>query len=468
MRRAHVLAFFCLAVQGCLLPEELDGGNPDIHRRHLAESSTMPIGRGDRFARGELPVGIGQSPRANFDGILNVEEVDSALTNLAMAYPDRLRKSKFRLKTFENRPLVRVQMGRKPRVFLVSGLHARERGGPDILIYFISDLLWATSAGRGLTYDGRHYSPEQVRKAASAGIISTPLVNPDGVAYDQKTDSCWRKNRNTAQRFNDSSDPSIWDKSVGVDLNRNFATMFDYKRLFSPESSVFQITSDQPEQPVYKGPEAESETETKSLMYVLRAVKSLSWYLDLHSFGGHVLYSWGHDTAQTTDPRQSFANVAYDGQRGLVEHGYGEFMEEDQLAAQIDVSNRMVRAMNKVGGATNYSSLESARLPAQGLDAKKGYPAWGSTDEAMALYYGKHCGANRISGLTLEFGSRSNNVQCPFYPDAAIYRDNLGQTAAGLMEMLLMAADERSGPKVYRDATCCRYGVADRRGRRVC
>ncbi|PFH56936.1 hypothetical protein XA68_15749 [Ophiocordyceps unilateralis] len=454
MRRVcYALAVFCLAANGCLLPEEIDGGKVDVLRRHLAAFTTMPIGEGNRFKSGELPVGLGQSPRVNLEHILNVAEVDSALTSLAKAYPDQVRKSAFALRTFENRSIVSVQVGSEPRVFLTSGMHARERGGPDNLIYFISDLLWANAGGRGLTYGRKHYSPEQVRAVLNAGVILTPLVNPDGVAYDQKTNQCWRKNRNTAQRYSDPKDPSIWFSSVGVDINRNFPTLFDYRRFFSPSSNVFVTTSDQPELTVYKGPTPESETETKSVTQVLRTVKSLSWYLDLHSYGGHVLYSWGHDLAQTTDPRQSFTNREYDGQRGILEDNYSEFMEGEQLVAQRDVSKRMAMAMNDAGRSANYSAMESPRLPALNLDAKKGYPAWGSTDEAMALYYGKHCGAQRISALTVEFGSQST-ADCPFYPDTASYRDNVRQTASGLMELLLTAAAEKNGPKVFRDAKC--------------
>ncbi|RDA87871.1 hypothetical protein CP532_2993 [Ophiocordyceps camponoti-leonardi (nom. inval.)] len=447
-----------VVVNGCLLPEELDGGRVAIRRRQAEDFHVMPIGVGDRFKDGELPTGVGQSPRADFTHILNVAEVGSALTSLGDAYRHSVGISTFSQRTVENRTIVIAQVGRKPRVFLTSGLHARERGGPDNIIYFIADLLWANASGRGLVYGDRHYSPRQVKAALGVGVIFIPLVNPDGVAFDQKTNSCWRKNRNPARQYNDPANPSIWHQSIGVDINRNFPTLFDFKRFFSLSSNVFATTSDKPKEVTYRGPAPESETETQSVMRILRTVKSLFWYLDLHSTAGHLLYSWGHDDAQSTDARQSFNNRAYDGQRGVLGDHYAEFMEADQLAAQQDLSTRMARAMNDAGGAsaTNYSASESAKLPSPGMDPKKGYPAWGSTDEAMALYYGRRCGVNRISGITVEFGTPSK-AECIFYPDTASYVANLRQMAAGLMEVLLVAAaDRHSGPKVWSGPNCAR------------
>ncbi|RDA92391.1 hypothetical protein CP533_4711 [Ophiocordyceps camponoti-saundersi (nom. inval.)] len=450
------LAVFGVAITGCLLPEELHGGGVAVHRRYADDFPIMPIGEGDRFKNGEVPIGIGQSPRADFEHILNVVEVGSALRSLADAYRNRVGVSNFSQRTVENRTIVVARIGRKPRVFLTSGLHARERGGPDNIIYFIADLLWANASGRGLVYGDKRYSPKQVKAALGVGVVFIPLVNPDGVAFDQKTNSCWRKNRNTARQYNNSANAKIWSSSVGVDINRNFPTLFDIRRFFLPSSNIFTYTSEKPESEVYRGPAPESEAETKSVMRILRTVKSLSWYIDLHSTVGTLLYSWGHDDTQTTDARQSFTNRAYDRQRGILEDDYAEFMEADQFAALKAMSTSMAGAMNDAGGvsATNYSISESPKLLSPGMDPKKGYPAWGSTDEAMSLYYGKRCGSNRISGITVEFGTPSK-AKCQFYPDTSMYIANLRQTAAGLMEVLLMvAADRHSDPKVWSGPGC--------------
>jgi murein tripeptide amidase MpaA len=49
--------------------------------------------------------------------------------------------------------------------------------------------------------------------------VIIPLTNPDGMAYDQNSDTCWRKNRNTDAR---STSSYRFSKDIGVDLNRNF------------------------------------------------------------------------------------------------------------------------------------------------------------------------------------------------------------------------------------------------------
>lgn len=61
------------------------------------------------------------------------------------------------------------------------------------------------------------YTYNDLKIALAQGIVILPLVNPDGVTFDQATDSCWRKNRNPAS--SKPNDPA----SIGVDLNRNFA-----------------------------------------------------------------------------------------------------------------------------------------------------------------------------------------------------------------------------------------------------
>ena len=93
-------------------------------------------------------------------------------------------------------------------VYFTAGVHPRERGGPDNLIYFIADLLFARKHSTGLKYDAKSYSNADVHKALQTGIVFFPLVNPDGVWYDQKTDSLWRKNRNPA------------DATAGIDATR--------------------------------------------------------------------------------------------------------------------------------------------------------------------------------------------------------------------------------------------------------
>ena len=93
------------------------------------------------------------------------------------------------------------------------------------MIYFLSDLLHARDAGTGVTWGDKSYTNAQVCAALSAGIVSVPMVNPDGVAFDQRTGRCWRKNRNPA---------SGTGSAAGVGLNRNFDFLWDFQRKFAP------------------------------------------------------------------------------------------------------------------------------------------------------------------------------------------------------------------------------------------
>lgn len=436
------LAAFGLTANGCTLPGEEDG--TFVYEKYVASRAglrqrqsftELPIGQGDRFNGGEkAPIGLGVNDR-NLVSILNVDEVKSGLQGLAGKFDDvELFTAPY--KTFEKRELYGATIGAgNPRVFIQSGIHARERGGPDNVLYFISDLLEARANGTGIAYGTQKYTADQVETALSAGIAIVPLVNPDGVAYDQKTSTCWRKNRNTA-----SSDGS--KASVGIDLNRNFAIMWDYKRIFNPSANIRSAASDNPRSEVFHGKAPLSEPETQNVAWVLDQNKDLSWFLDLHSFGGDILYAWGDDDAQTTDPKQSFTNKAYDGKRGFIGQDpansvYREYMEQADLDAQLALSKRMGDGMNRAG------KIRYVPKPSSGL-----YPtAGGSTDHALGQYYNGTCGASRVHGLTIEFGNETPS-DCPFYPDNARYHESMRQVAVGLMELLLTAAGKDGEKKV--------------------
>ncbi|KHN94448.1 zinc carboxypeptidase A 1 precursor [Metarhizium album ARSEF 1941] len=422
---------------GCLLPEEMGDGDskPVGLERRQRGGDYVPIGKGDRFEH-KVPWGLGSDPQAFKDAsqlsILSLAEIESALKRLEKAYPGKMTLTEAEKKTFENRPIYYAVVGsQSPAVFLTSGIHPRERGGPDAMVYLIADLLWADKKNAGLRYGSREYSVQQVRRVLSAGIAVIPAVNPDGIHHDQTTNSCWRKNRR-----------SFGKHGVGVDINRNFNVLWDYERIFSPSAGVRSRMSKTPWAPSYIGPSPFSEPETQSVNIVFERVRSLRWYLDLHSYLGQVLYGWGDDYTQTTDPGMSFRNRKYDGQRGLKGDMYKEYMEPEDFDAQKAASKRMVRAMNREANEDRYMAAEIMDL----------YPALGSTDEALAKYYSHSCGSNRINALTFEFGKNktyTGNCQEYFYPKRTEYKDDLTYIMVGLMEFLLNAAEEQAKVKTW-------------------
>ncbi|KAI9149977.1 zinc carboxypeptidase [Paramyrothecium foliicola] len=431
--------------QSCLLPGETEESflNQLPYGRNATHSALkrasrhidLAIGRGDRFRDGSIaPRGLGVDDR-NLESILNPDEVRSALQGLAKAHNDvRLFTAPFT--TFQNQSVYGAAVGQNPRVLIQSGIHARERGGPDNVIYFLADLLHARRAGTGVHYANRSYTNDDVVRALSAGVVVLPLVNPDGVAHDQATNSCWRKNRNPLSSRGPRSGKPRGDRDVGIDLNRNYGFLWDYMRHFSPRADLWAVASNDPSSEVFHGTAAFSEPETRNSAWAMAQYPQLSWFLDLHSFGGDVLYSWGDDDSQTVDKRQSFTNRSYDGKRGTLgddppDSEYGEYITAADLEAQRLVASRIAGAMS-TAGETLYVRMPSVSL----------YPtSGGSADYAMAGFYSRgQCGANRMHGLTIEFGQETNSLACPFYPNAQEYHASVRQVGAGLMELLLAAA----------------------------
>jgi hypothetical protein len=293
----------------------------------------VTIGKGDRFKGGRVPPqGVGSRPNvrdADLGGIMNVDEINSAIEGLVNEYG---------IPTFDvPNPTAEGSPGKggmtgpvKPEayhVYLTAGVHARERGGPDNLIYFIADLLFAQKHSTGLTYGSRTFSKADVLKALNTGIVFFPLVNPDGVRFDQKTDSLWRKNRNPADATPGN------DATIGVDINRNYDFLWDFRRHFHPSVASFStLASDKTVDETYHGRHAFSEPESRNVAWVFDQFPRLRWYMDIHSAAGQMLFSWGDDDDQLFDPAMQFSNPAWDGKRGILgDRAYQEWIEEATL-----------------------------------------------------------------------------------------------------------------------------------------
>ena len=109
-------------------------------------------------------------------------------------------------------------------------MHAREWGGSDICINFLTNLVDAYVNNTTLIYGETTFPPEQIKKMVEhSDLFVFPDVNPDGKIYSQTNDDpnvppdnegiWWRKNRNPAPVPNPDS-PEF--HTTGVDINRNF------------------------------------------------------------------------------------------------------------------------------------------------------------------------------------------------------------------------------------------------------
>ncbi|KAF3011013.1 hypothetical protein E8E13_010847 [Curvularia kusanoi] len=389
-----------------------------IHRQMVKRAATAPIGTGDRFKSGTVsPVGLGtQASGTTISSIMNVNEISSAFNALVKNYG--VGSVTLPYKTFNGATSYAGFVGAGTdksayRLFLSAGMHARERGGPDQLLYWISDLLAANKAGTGLTYGKKTYTNAQVKSVLAAGIVFFPLVNPDGVAYDQSSGSLWRKNRNTKSGSSGSS--------IGVDINRNFDFLWNFRKYFDSGEAP---ASTSPSSEAFYGTAAASEPETKNHVSIYDSFPKIRWFMDIHSAAGDILYSWGDDDDQTTTSTMNFQNSAYDGKRGVTgDSVYKEYIPAADLTNIKNVAAKTVAAMKAAGGRS-YNAQ-----PAVGLYATSG----ASDDYAFSRYWAKP-GVNKVYGYTMEFGYSTN-----FYPTLSEFNQNILDTNAGFMDWALAA-----------------------------
>jgi murein tripeptide amidase MpaA len=384
------------------------------------------IGQGDRFDGGRVaPRGLGSRPSQSFDlgRIMNVDEIGSAVKGLVNEYdiPTFSPPNKTAEGSGGGGGLVGGINANDYHVYFTAGVHARERGGPDSLIYFISDLLYAQKNGTGLTYGARSYSNADVLRALSTGIVFFPLVNPDGVRFDQKTDSLWRKNRNPTSATPD--DPA----SIGVDINRNYDFLWDFHRYFDPSvTSNISLASDRPHDETFHGTAPFSEPESSNVAWVFDQFPCIRWYVDIHSAVGDMLYCWGDDNDQSSDPAQNFQNPAWDRKRGILGiDDYKEYINQSDLANVRVAAGRVASTMVSVGGRT-YRADQSVGL----------YATSGASDDYAFSRSQVDGSKNKVYGFTMEFGYATN-----FYPTLTEFQQNVIDTCGGFMEFCLAAAD---------------------------
>ena len=392
-------------------------------------AAAATIGKGDRFKAGKIaPRGLGsrgKDDNTDLGGIMNVDEIGSAIDGLVNEYGIPTFSTPFA--TAEGSGggggLVSNVNTSLYHVYFIAGVHARERGGPDNLIYFISDLLYAWKHGTGLTYGARSFSNAEVLRALSTGIVFFPLVNPDGVRFDQATDSLWRKNRNPASAVPGNA------ASIGVDINRNYDFLWDFRRFFDPSvaTGLTNLASDDPSEDVFHGTKAFSEPESRNVAWVFDQFPNIRWFLDIHSAAGDMLYSWGDDDNQERQPSQNFQNSAFDGKRGVLfgDQVYREYITEADLNNVVSAANRTTGAMSSVGGR-RYNPQQSVGL----------YATSGASDDYAFSRFQVDKSRNKVYGFTMEFGYPTN-----FYPTTTEFQQNVIDTGAGFMEFCLAAAD---------------------------
>lgn len=158
------------------------------------------------------------------------------------------------------------------KLFLQTGLHAREWAGPASVAYVYLMLL-----------EGYDIDADATWMLDNFEIAFIPVANPDGYEFTWTGDRLWRKNRRN---------PPPGSQCVGVDLNRNWDSQ-GYGEGYGSSSNPCSDT--------YHGTSAFSEVETAaSSSFFNRLGNTTIWgAIDFHAYGNYVLRPYGWPVTAT-------------------------------------------------------------------------------------------------------------------------------------------------------------------------
>ena len=378
---------------------------------------------------------------------LTVDEVEQAWAGLAGANSDIVEFVELPVPTHEARRshAVHVHGGdpAKTAVVFLGGIHAREWGSPDILINFLQQVITAYSSGNGITQGSYVCTNAEVGSIVNTlDIIVFPLANPDGRNYSMTTDPLWRKNR----RHAGAGDPvclSGGGNGPGVDLNHNYDFLWDFQNKFSPAAGV--RTSTDPCDATFNGPRVTSEPETQNVVWLVEGASNLGYFIDIHSFGEDILYSWGDEDDRTTDPSMNFREASFDTKRGVLDSDpggdpakYAEYLPVTDLDSRKALGSVMTAAIQVAHGRA-YTLKSSANL----------YPTSGtSPDYAYARKFTDPTTSTVLS-YTIEWCPARSEVAASFHPDYVDMVRIIEEITAALLAFCIAVAKQFvSAPQV--------------------
>jgi len=328
---------------------------------------------------------------------LNADEIEDIIISKANAYSSISKTIELPNTSVEGRKIHAIIIGKnkdnklQDSILFTGGMHAREWGTSDICVSLVSDVLDAYTLNTGLRYGNQYFDKEKIKKIIERmNLIVLPDVNPDGKAYSQSdpTKSLWRGNRHLVN-------PSCY----GVDLNRNFDFLWDFRKFFSTEALI--QTSDDPcdTNQRYRGPSAFSEPETQNVKFLMDEYKGIGHFIDIHGVIGQFYYNWGDDENQSSNPEKNFTNSQYDHKRGDKSDEYGEYIPDSDLNYVKSLSKTFQDAVYKANN-NKYKITQSFEL----------YSTSGASDDyAYSRHLRDH--SNKIHGFTLEFGVNESSFQ---------------------------------------------------------
>ncbi len=341
---------------------------------------------------------------------LTYDQYPTALDNLTLLRANgRQFCWRFNLaQTHEGRQIVGLRIhgstrpeGESRGVLVVGGAHAREMVPPEAVLCFAVLLCQAYVAGTGLTFGGKTYSNGIVNLLVEVlDLYVVPLLNVDGRRWVEVSDQNWRKNRRPGT-------------CPGVDLNRNHDFLFDSGIGTSSNPCDYQI---------YRGPSAHSEPESRGIRDFLSVKPHIKGALDMHSYAGLVLYPWGDDQSQTSDPSMAFTNPAYDGQRGVANDAYREYIASGDQTFYAQTAVRMRDRIREVANRTYVAE------PSYGL-----YPTTGTLDDYGYARHLTSSSSSKVMSMTVELGTTNEG----FRPAESIAQQGRMEGAVAIVEFCL-------------------------------
>jgi hypothetical protein len=115
--------------------------------------------------------------------------------------------------------------------------------------------------------------------------------------------------------------------------------------------------------------------------------------VDLHSYSEDILYSWGDDQDQTTDPSMNFQNPVFNGMRGVRNDAYKEYIPGSDLSTALHLTNVFHDGIQAFRGK-NYTVKSAYDL----------YPTAGTSDDYAYSRHFVDLDKQNVISYTLEWG----------------------------------------------------------------
>ena len=283
-------------------------------------------------------------------GFLTLPEVEAELDSMHVRYPHLIGVRDSIGHSLEGRTIWGVRISgdpgsgvQVPCVLFTSLHHAREPEGMMVLIYFMWHVL-------------EQYGTDEEITALlnSREIYVVPVVNPDGYAFNEKTNpgggGLWRKNRHANN-----------DGTVGVDLNRNYGFQWGYDDI---GSSPLQDDND------YRGAAPFSEPETQAIRDLCQKKKP-SCALNYHTYSNDLIYPWGYSDLPTQDSLFYKRLADYLTEHNYYPYGTGGFTigyttngdSDDWMYGDTEMKPRIFAMTPEVGSADDGFWPLPSRIP---------------------------------------------------------------------------------------------------------